>query len=169
MKDPGNRKVSLGTRVMLVVTLLVLIGSVMILIRFSSGRSIDLTGAGMNPLNLEESYTGPDEVTGKPGNTPEPDRDNETADLLHETASGVSAPPEATPVTAAAERSFTMTVAGTVAMDGEVRKNSYLSDSRTYDFTDIMSLLKNEIRSDLNVVFLENIISDVEKEFAYEV
>ena len=163
MKDPGNRKVSLGTRVMLVVTLLVLIGSVMILIRFSSGRSIDLTGARMNPLNLEESYTGPDEVTGKPGNTPEPDRDNETADLLHETASGVSAPPEATPVTAAAERSFTMTVAGTVAMDGEVRKNSYLSDSRTYDFSDVLSLLKNEIRSDLNAVFLENIISDEEK------
>ena len=163
MKDPGNRKVSFGTRVMLVVTLLVLIGSVMILIRFSSGRSIDLTGAGMNPLNLEESYTGPDEVTGKPGNTPEPDRDNKTADLLHETASGVSAPPEATPVTAAAERSFTMTVAGTVAMDGEVRKNSYLSDSRTYDFSDVLSLLKNEIRSDLNAVFLENIISDEEK------
>ena len=163
MKDPGNRKVSLGTRVMLVVTLLVLIGSVMILIRFSSGRSIDLTGAGMNPLNLEESYTGPDEVTGKPGNTPEPDRDNKTADLLHETASGVSAPPEATPVTAAAERSFTMTVAGTVAVDGEVRKNSYLSDSRTYDFSDVLSLLKNEIRSDLNAVFLENIISDEEK------
>ena len=163
MKDPGNRKVSLGTRVMLVVTLLVLIGSVMILIRFSSGRSIDLTGTGMNPLNLEESYTGPDEVPGKPGNTPEPDRDNETADLLHETASGVSAPPEATPVTAAAERSFTMTVAGTVAMDGEVRKNSYLSDSRTYDFSDVLSLLKNEIRSDLNAVFLENIISDEEK------
>ncbi len=163
MKDPGNRKVSLGTRVMLVVTLLVLIGSVMILIRFSSGRSIDLTGAGMNPLNLEESYTGPDEVTGKPGNTPEPDRDNKTADLLQETASGVSEPPEATPVTAAAERSFTMTVAGTVAMDGEVRKNSYLSDSRTYDFSDVLSLLKNEIRSDLNAVFLENIISDEEK------
>ena len=163
MKDPGNRKVSFGTRVMLVVTLLVLIGSVMILIRFSSGRSIDLTGARMNPLNLEENYTGPDEVTGKPGKTPEPDLENKTSDFPQETVSGVSAVQAATPSPVAAERSFTMTVAGTVAMDGEVRKNSYLSDSRTYDFTDIMSLLKYEIRSDLNAVFLENIISDEEK------
>ena len=163
MKDPGNRKVSLGTRVMLVATLLVLIGSVMILIRFSSGRSIDLTGARMNPLNLEDNYTGPDEATGKPGKTPEPDRENPASELPLETVPIVSAVQTAAPVPAATERSFTLTVGGTVAMDGEVRKNSYLSDSKSYDFTDVLSLLKNEIRSDLNVVFLENIISDEEK------
>ena len=162
MRDPGNRKVSLGTRVMLVVTLLVLIGSVMVLIRFSSGRSIHLSGAGMVPLNLEENYTGPDEVTVQPGKTPETDRTS--PDIPQENTSAVSAAQlAATPVPAAAERSFTITAAGTVAMDGEVRKNCYLSDSRTYDFTDVMSLLKNEIRSDLNAVFLENIISDEEK------
>ena len=163
VKDPGNRKVSLGTRVMLVATLLVLIGSVMILIRFSSGRSIDLTGARMNPLNLEDNYTGPDEATGKPGKTPEPDRENPASELPLETVPIVSAVQTAAPVPAATERSFTLTVGGTVAMDGEVRKNSYLSDSKSYDFTDVLSLLKNEIRSDLNVVFLENIISDEEK------
>lgn len=163
MKDPGNRKVSLGTRVMLVVTLLVLIGSVMILIRFSSNRSIDLTGARMNALKLEEGYNGPDEVTGEPGHTPEPVQGNLKPAEPEKTLPAVNVPQTAAPVPAETERSFSMTVAGTVAMDGEVRKNSYLSDSRTYDFTDVMSLLKSEIRSDLNAVFLENIISDDDK------
>ena len=89
MRDPGNRKVSFGTRVMLVVTLLVLIGSVMVLIRFSSGRSIHLSGAGMVPLNLEENYTGPDEVTVQPGKTPETDRTS--PDIPQENTSAVSA------------------------------------------------------------------------------
>ena len=161
MREPGNRRVSLGTRVMLVVTLLVLIGSVMILIRFSSGRTIDLTGARMNPLKLEDGYSGPDEVTGAPASTS--DGENQAADVRGDTPAATAIPQAVTPVPAAAERSFTLTVAGTVAIDGEVRKNSYLSESKTYDFSDVMNLLKNEIRSDLNVVFLENIISDEEK------
>ena len=123
MKDPGNRKVSLGTRVMLVVTLLVLIGSVMILIRFSSNRSIDLTGAGMNALKLEEGYNGPDEVTGEPGHTPEPVQGNTKPAEPEKTLPAVNVPQTAAPGPAETERSFSMTVAGTVAMDGEVRKN----------------------------------------------
>ena len=161
MKDPGNRKVSVGTRIMLVATLLVLIGSVMVLIRFSSGRSIDLTGAKMNLLNLEEGYSGPEEVTGVPASTP--GTGDTASGNQAEQKPGTAVPQAVTPVPASAERSFTMTVAGTVAIDGEVRKNSYLSDSKTYDFSDTMNLLKNELRSDLNVVFLENIVSDDDK------
>ena len=161
MKDPGNRKISLGTRIMLVMTFLVLIGSVMVLIRFSSGRTIDLTGAKMNLLNLEDGYSGPDEVTGVPGSTP--GTGNTASGSLSEQQSETAVPQAVTPIPASAERSFTMTVAGTVAIDGEVRKNSYFSDSKTYDFSDTMNLLKNELRSDLNVVFLENIISDDDK------
>lgn len=161
MKDSGNRKVSVGTHVMLVVTLLVLIGSVMVLIRFSSGRTIDLTGARMSLLNLGKEYSGPDEVTGQPEGIP--DNNESAGGIPVNTVAATAVPPAVTPIPAATERSFTMTAAGTVAIDGEVRKNSYLSDSKTYDFSDVMSLLKNEIRSDLNVVFLENIISDEEK------
>ena len=135
MKDPGNRKISLGTRIMLVVTFLVLIGSVMILIRFSSGRTIDLTGAKMNLLNLKEGYSGPDDVTGVPGSST-PGNANTASGAPAEQKSGTAVPQAVTPIPASAERSFTMTVAGTVAIDGEVRKNSYLSDSKTYDFSD---------------------------------
>ena len=148
---------------MLVVTLLVLIGSVMILIRFSSNRSIDLTGARMNALKLEEGYNGPDEATGEPGHSPAPEQGNTVSANPEKTMPAVTVTQTAAPGPAETERSFSMTVAGTVSMDGEVRKNSYLSDSKVYDFTDVMSLLKSEIRSDLNAVFLENIISDDDK------
>ena len=58
------------------------------------------------------------------------------------------------------KRSFILTAGGTVALDGEVRKNSYYSDAKQYDYFDTMSLLKKEIQSDLNIVFLENLLSE---------
>ena len=71
-----------------------------------------------------------------------------------------AAPATAVPEEETKGKSFTLTVAGTVALEGEVRKNSYYSDSKQYDYYDIMMLLKKELQSDLNIVFLENLISE---------
>lgn len=59
--------------------------------------------------------------------------------------------------------SFTLTVAGSVSLEGELLKNSWNTDAKAYDLSDMMLLLKPELQGDLNVVFLENIISDNDK------
>ena len=56
-----------------------------------------------------------------------------------------------------------MTFGGTVSVDGEVRKNSYLSDLKVYDLSDIMMLLRDELSADVNIVFLENLLSRTEQ------
>ena len=135
-----------------ILTVLVLAGTVLVLVRFSSGNPIDTIRTSVNRMN----------------NDLPPDSGMSFADRP-ETAS--SAVPENTTNPAAStekpdeksgagRRSFTLTAAGTVAVDGEIRKNSYLSDVKMYDFSDIMALLKNELQSDLNIVFLENIVDD---------
>ena len=55
---------------------------------------------------------------------------------------------------------MTISFAGTAVLEGEVRENGYFKDARVYDFSDYMVLLKRELTADLNVVFLENILSD---------
>ena len=56
-----------------------------------------------------------------------------------------------------------MTVAGTVALEESIRKSGYLSELKIYDLSEIMSLLKSELTSDINIVFLENILTDSTK------
>jgi hypothetical protein len=58
------------------------------------------------------------------------------------------------------ERSFTLTAGGAIALNGELRKNTLSADSKKYDYSDIMLLLARELTSDMNLAFLENILSD---------
>ena len=151
MQEPGKRKISAGTIVMLMLTVLVLIGTGFVLIRLSSGKPVDLSRLQMSALDLkektgeagEEVSGGTSEITGKPSAA------QETQQPASETKT-----PEKT------ERVFTLTAAGTVSLDGEVRKNSYFSDVKQYDYYDVMMLLKKELTTDLNIVFLENLLTE---------
>ena len=79
MQDPGKRKISAGTIVMLTLTVLVLIGTGFVLIRLSSGKSVDLSKLQMSALELkekagdsgEEVSAGIPETTEKPTSAPE--------------------------------------------------------------------------------------------------
>ena len=51
MQGPGKRRISAGTIVMLSLTVLVLIGTGFVLIRLSSGKSVDLSKLQMSALN----------------------------------------------------------------------------------------------------------------------
>lgn len=151
MQDPGKRKISAGTIVMLTLTVLVLIGTGFVLIRLSSGKSVDLSKLQLSALELkeksgnsgEEVSAGVPETTEKPSSAPESQK-----------PAGETKAPESI------ERVFTLTAAGTVSLDGEVRKNSYFSDVKQYDYYDTMMLLKKELTTDLNVVFLENLLTE---------
>ncbi len=74
--------------------------------------------------------------------------------------------PTATPVptpTPAPGGTVTLTFGGSVNIDDAIRQSAYYSDSKKYDFTEIMALLRGEMQSDLTLVTLENVTLDSDK------
>ena len=145
MNQP-HRKVSVGTCVMLVLTLLVVIGTTMVLLRLSSGNQIDRSAA--------RGYEGA--LSGESGKTSASQNGKSGKERNQNLLSASATSPSDTQ--AGSSRHFTLTVAGTVAVEYDILKNSYLSDVKTYDISDILTLLRSEIRSDVNIVFLENLL-----------
>ena len=147
MRKDAKGRMSAGTIVMLSLTLIVLAGFLFLWFYLSAGNSSELNG-------IRPEYTDPPLYTDIPEELPE-------------TSSPESSPVPATapaaadtPVPENIGRIFTLTAAGTVALEGEIRKNSYYSEAKQYDYYDIMMLLKKELQSDLNIVFLENLLTD---------
>jgi poly-gamma-glutamate synthesis protein (capsule biosynthesis protein) len=66
--------------------------------------------------------------------------------------------PTATPVPA--KHTFTLAVAGAAAFDNTIRKSAYHSESKTYDYSQMFSLLANEFQADLCLATLENTLVD---------
>ena len=147
-RDPEKRKWSAGTKFMLALLAVVVAGSALVLGRLSSGASVDLTKLNVNVLDIREDPAH--------GTADEPEETPETKPQAKKTAAP-AAQPTAVPKTA---DGFTLTVGGTVSLSGEVRKNSKGTDSGTPDYADIMMLLEQRINSDVNIVFLENILSN---------
>lgn len=149
MRKNRKRKVSAGTVLVLAVTFLVLAGTGFVWSRLSSGKAVDLSGLKPESLDLLINTGSPEEIPDLPqAGTPVPTP-----------APRATEPPEPEEK----GKSFTVTAAGTVALEGEIRKNSYYSDAKQYDYYDIMTLLKKELQSDLNIAFTENLFSEDEK------
>ena len=146
MKKNNHRGMSAGTILMLTFVFLVLGGSILVLSRLSSRKSVDLTKLSMQTLNLETRET--EQLS---------DSQAEHAQQAVPTAAVQSARTAAPEVRKAG---FSLTVGGTLAFSGELRKNSYLSESKMYDYTDTLQLIRNEFNADVNIVFLENLLSD---------
>ena len=149
MAGKQKRKVSFGTVAVLAVTLLILGGCFLVWTRLTDGRTVDLSRLNPESLDLAVRTGSPEEIPEETGNaTPKP----------APTAEKATEPPEET-----GRKTFTLTAAGTVALDGEVRKNCYYSEAKQYDYYDVMMLLKKELQSDLNIVFTENLFMENEK------
>ena len=151
---PEKRKLSAGTKFMLILMAVVLAGSALVLGRLSSGASVDLSRLKMNVIDLQDQSDG-----------------TATADI---TAAGAEEKEVPVQVTAAAtvteapvqrnnEAGFTLTIGGSISLSGEVRKNSRSTDAKVADYADVMMLLSPRIRSHVNIVFFENILSDSHK------
>ena len=185
-KDNQRRPYSFGTVFMLAMLTVVLIVSAAVLIRLSSGASVDLNKLNMQILDLQNGLQGNGNDSGdgtgakadqaeKPSGFPETQgsasvSDNtaqEEATEQHSTqqTGGRAEKPAAGNQTAATrpEGTYTLTVGGSVSLEGEVLKNAWNADSKSYDLSDMMLLLKPELQGDLNAVFLENILSDNDK------
>ena len=146
---------SAGTVFMLIMLAVVLCGSALVLGKLSSGASVDLSKLHMTVLNIQnESQTAAEETE---------DEMNEDGERM--TVHTITATPaiKSTPIPQIDENSFTLTIGGSISLSGEVRKNSRSTDAKVADYADIMMLLAPEIHSDVNAVFLENILSDRHK------
>lgn len=153
----GNRtvrkKLSAGTKCMLIMVVLVLAGSALVLGKLSSGAKVDLSKLNMNVLDLQEDSSRKTEETteAKQGTAAKPVKKNE------QTAAAPA------PSKAPKDAFYTLTIGGSISLSGEVRKNSRSTDAKVADYADIMMLLAPQITSDVNAVFFENILSDRHK------
>lgn len=156
MKRGGNeqkRRLSTGTVVVLVLLAVTLAGSALVIGKLSSGKPADLKKLNLHLLNIQE--------------TPVPGPSDEGKTNPEETkkafgAPNITPPPVVSEMSSAEKKgsAFELTAAGSIALTGEVRKNSWSADSRVYDYSDIMMLLAPKIRSDVSVAFTENLFCD---------
>lgn len=160
-----HRGISLGTLIMLAVTLLVVGGMMQLLPKLRSDTDVKIDtskvlaalslGEGLPELTLSEI---PIQAQSDPQQAPAA-----TASVAANAGAATAPPtvipsmqPVSTPTTPGG--SFTLTLGGSVAVEGTLRKACYYSEAEKYDFTDIMTLLIPEMQSDMTVVSLENLI-----------
>ena len=147
-KERPRKKLSFGSVFMLCALGAVLLGSLLVLGRLYSGAKMDLSRLSMQALAIRTK-------------APETIRDAETQASREQPKQQVAA----TPAQAAepAVREFRLTLGGTVALNGEVRKNSWSTDAKVTDYSDMMMLLAPAVTGDVKAVFLENMLSDRDK------
>lgn len=162
----GRRKkrgVSIGTIVMLAVTVVVVGGMLRLLPMLLGETKIDIdTSQVLKALNLNGALpalslseiplvSGPSSPTEAPGIILAPQE-------LQQETQPTARPTEAPTATPVPGGTFTITLGGSVNMDDGVRQSGYYSDAKKYDFTEALSLLAGELQSDLTMVTLENLV-----------
>lgn len=160
MKQHEHRGVSLGTIVMLVLTVAVLGCCLMVLPRLMGMANIRMMDRAMlSETNLNDSlpelslsdipivsHTEVPVATEAPAITPEP-------------APEVTEAPDETPLPAVSG-TVQLTFGGSINMDDLTRKSGYYSDSEKYDFTENLALIADEMDSDFTLVTLEAITDE---------
>ena len=141
---------------MLVLLAVVLCGSALVIGRLSSGASVDLGRLNMSVLDIREDPARND-AGGAEAAQPE------TEQFSGSSRAKAPAAVQATPAPQDSADSFTLTVGGSISLSGEVRKNSRSTDAKVADYADVMMLLAPRISSDVNIVFMENILSGTHK------
>ena len=137
-----RRRISIGTVIALSLAMLTVGGSLWIFARLS-GTNVSLALTSREALQVESAPTGSPEKILLSGSS------------RKEQPSATAAPTEAPP-----RESFTLCAAGTLAIEENIRKSCYSQDSAKYDFTEVLSLLREETEADIRAVFLENILQD---------
>ncbi|MCH5287703.1 MAG: CapA family protein [Christensenellaceae bacterium] len=160
MSRPKKRRgISVGTILMLVVTIAVTGCTVFLLrllmgetgIEFNTSQVLEALNLGnaLPALSLSEIPMGGDasQPTDAPGAIPMPQAPQATAQPTQA--------PTATPVSGG---TVTLTLGGSINMDDGIRQSGYYSDAKKYDFSETLSLLSGEMRGNLTMVTLENIV-----------
>jgi len=163
------RGISLGTILMLVLTLAVCGGCSYVLPRLMGhtdvafhasmvfealnlGESLPKLALSDIPLGVQEALQPTQQVM---ATLPPADNVQQQPVITAAPAPVVTVAPTAVPVQGG---TFTMTIGGTVNMDDAIRKSGYYSESEKYDFSEILAFMADEMRSDLTLVSLENLV-----------
>lgn len=155
-----KRGISFGTIFMTALTVVVLGLSGAILPRLlgKADFAVQVSG-GLSALNLDEALTAL--------SLSEIPITDATPTPVSSAAPEQTLPPATpTPVPTATPHpggKVSLTIGGSVHIDDAVRKSAYYSDSKKYDFENIMVLISEEMQSDLTMVTLENLTNDAEK------
>ena len=160
-----HRGVSIGTVLMLCITAMVFFGFATILPKLGSNADVTIdTGKVLQALSLGDhlpelslgdipiSFTKQEET---PQPTVEPTTNTGAVFATVAPTATPTAAPAATPVPGGR---FTAVFGGTVAVDSDLRQEHYFSESKRYDFTDVLMLLEDQLTADLSMVILENTV-----------
>lgn len=159
MKNRDKRHLSVGSFLMIVLSCLVVVSFVYVLPKLSAGNEIKLTQLDFSELlNIENNTPETDLTT--TGGVPE---------SIDSQTQGETAPVSVTEAPAIPQElvqrggNVTISFGGTVAIEGKVRQAAYLSDSKQYDFSDLLRLISPYMDSDINCAFAENLLLDDQK------
>ncbi len=135
---------------MLILVAVVLVSSGAVWLRLRSGESVDLSNLKLPDVVQIQDTSESSAQTAKPSAKPT----TAVASLTGKNSQNEE------PEVKKAGASVTLTAAGTLAIEKNIRQSAYTSDTKLYDFTEMMSLLKPAITGNLNTVFLENLLMD---------
>lgn len=167
-RERAHRGVSVGTVAMLCITCVVVIAFSLVLNRLNGSNHIHIdTDKVLQALSLEEllpelslneiPISTPQATTVLPSQTVRPESPQTAAPLQT-----VQALPTATP-TPPPGGSITMTFSGSIIVDTDLRQANYYSESKKYDFTELLALVKDDISADFSMVMLENTMDGASK------
>lgn len=157
----AHRGVSMGTIAMLCITGVVVAAFLLVLTRLNGATDVHidtdkvleaLSLSDILPeLSLNEIPINAPETTDAPStqtltSTPLP-----TAVPQQTVQALLTAEPTATP-----GGSVTMTFGGSIIVDTELRQANYYSESKKYDFSEMLGLINDELSADFSMVTLEN-------------
>lgn len=161
MSRKGKRRgISVGTILMVLITCAVVYGMATVLPRLAGDTVIDLNALqlpgilslgdavpelGLNDIPIRAQTTTPPAAIATP--------------VVTAPSAPTMPPVQVTPVPVTGG-SFTITFGGTITIDNTLRQAAYFNEAKSYDFYDVLSLIKTDMNADCTVVSLENIIND---------
>lgn len=160
-RERAHRGVSVGTVAMLCITCVVVVAFSLVLNKLNGSNYIHIDtdkvlqalslGDLLPELSLNEiPISTPQATTALPSQTVSPESPQTAAPIQT-----VQALPTATPTPPPGD-SITMTFSGSIIVDTELRQANYYSESKKYDFTELLTLVKDDISADFSMVTLEN-------------
>ncbi|MBO7661977.1 MAG: CapA family protein [Clostridia bacterium] len=156
-----RRGVSFGTTVMLVLLAVTLGGSVFVVLRLAGNGSIDLARVA-GALQMEKGDQKIEDIRIQQDSAAQPGGPGEASQAAAAVPQPTQTPASAVPSggKGAETQRAVLTFGGTTAIETEVRRSCYFSDTKKYDFTDMFQPLREAFQADWSCVFLENILSD---------
>lgn len=163
MRGVRRRGISFGTVFMLLITIAVAGACAVVLPRLAGNMEMridtqQIANAITSSLDLPELTLSDIPIFPKPADT-ESAATMPPGAITMNGGAVIQAPtitsnPSVTP--APGPRTFTLTAAGTMTFDSEIRKAAYSSESKTYDYTPSFALINQGVSSDLCLATLEN-------------